>query len=359
MQFRKPCCVLVAGLLALAVSVAAHAGEAGPGAGADTSAAMRTDTGAAAKAPAAPAAPAAAAGPTVWDIIEWGGSVGYLIIGISVISTALLIYYFLRLRASVMYPDRVRQQVAVYFREKKLAEARKFVAEEDSVLARIINAGLTRIRGGYGEMEAVMNDVAEDEAMRLEQGVGYFALLAAVGPLWGLLGTIVGMVYAFDEIARKGVVTPSDLAKPIEMALVTTWFGLLVAIPNVVAYQLLRNKLQRLLAGLSIAVEELMSPFKGLKPQAARPATAGAARPADAGAGEAEAAEAQPAEAAPAAEAAPEAAAPAPQATEEKPAEPPAATAAPAVTAASPETEKPKTEDKPAANPPAEGEKPK
>lgn len=200
------------------------------------------------------------------QVIKWGGAIGYFIIFLSIVTLMLVAFHLIILRRTKMYPGSVRAKLNELFKEKKFTEAAEYVQGEPSLLGRIVSGGLSRARGGYADMEQVMTDVAEDEAMRLEQGVGYFSLIAAISPLCGLLGTVVGMILAFNEIATRGVVTPAQLARPIEQALVTTCFGLIVAIPNVVAYTFFRNKLHLLLADLSLVVEDLMTPFRGSGP---------------------------------------------------------------------------------------------
>jgi len=203
-----------------------------------------------------------------FSIIDAGGTIGYFIMFLSVITLMLIAFHLILLRRSKMCPASLLESVEPLLREKKVSEAAEAVRDHPSLLGRMIGGGLSRIGSGYAEMEEVMGNVAEDEAMRLEQGVGYFGLLAAIAPLCGLLGTVVGMIFAFNEIATRGVVTPAQLAAPIQKALVTTCFGLVVAIPNVVAYTFFRNRLHVMLADLGLLVEDLMTPFRVGEPAA-------------------------------------------------------------------------------------------
>ena len=205
---------------------------------------------------------AAAGAQYEFSIIDAGGTIGYFIMFLSVITLMLIAFHLILLRRSKMCPASLLETVEPLLREKKVSEAAEAVRDQPSLLGRMIGGGLSRVGGGYAEMEEIMSGVAEDEAMRLEQGVGYFGLLAAIAPLCGLLGTVVGMIFAFNEIATRGVVTPAQLAAPIQKALVTTCFGLVVAIPNVVAYTFFRNRLHVMLADLGLLVEDLMTPFR-------------------------------------------------------------------------------------------------
>ena len=217
-------------------------------------------------------------------VIEWGGSIGYFIIFLSVVTVMLVVFHILLCRRSKLWPKTVLMKVGELFSERKMEEVVDYCEIDNSLLSRVIAGALRRMKGGHAEMEQAMNDSAETEVLRLQQTVGYFSLIAAVAPLCGLLGTVVGMIAAFNEIASRGVVTPRELADPIQKALVTTCFGLIVAIPNVIAFTFFRDYLHRLFADLGILLEELMMAFKGVKPEwleaeksepeaAARPAT--------------------------------------------------------------------------------------
>lgn len=218
---------------------------------------------------------------TIMQVIQWGGAVGYFIIFLSFVTVVLVIAHVGALRRSRLLPQQAIDKLAKLLGEQKVEEAVDYSTQEASLISRVIAGGLSRHGHPYEEMEQVMSDVAEDEAMRLEQGVGYFSLLAAIAPLLGLLGTVIGMIAAFNQIAVRGVTTPGELADPIQRALVTTCFGLIVAIPNVVAFTFFRNKLRRLMADLSVLVDEFMMPFRSIVEHAA-PAPAYAAAPAGA-----------------------------------------------------------------------------
>ena len=262
----------ILGLLLLAVSAGAQSGAG------DAAKASAPAKKAAEKAPGeAKAADAQAGGEdrlSIGQIIQWGGAVGYFIIGLSVITVFLILVQLLNLREGRFCRRSKQKKYAQLIGAGQTREAAELAVKDRSLLGRVLAVGFSRMRGGYEEMEHVMSDVADDEAMRQEQGVGYFSLLAAISPLCGLLGTVVGMIVAFNEIAIKGVVTPKELADPIQKALVTTCFGLVVAIPNVVAYTFFRNKLQKIMAEVSVVVEDLMTPFRRLQPEEQAPAIA-------------------------------------------------------------------------------------
>ncbi len=116
-----------------------------------------------------------------------------------------------------------------------------------------------------------MQEVGEEETMKLEQRLSYIALIGNLAPMVGLLGTVDGMIRSFQVIANGGATPkPSELAGGISTALFTTLVGLLIAIPAIAAYNILRNRLFRLLLEVGMLSENLMSRFEDFQPQTAK-----------------------------------------------------------------------------------------
>ena len=107
-----------------------------------------------------------------------------------------------------------------------------------------------------------MQDVGRGENMKAEHRLGYLALIATVAPMVGLLGTVQGMISSFRAIAVcDNTPSPSELAEGISTALFTTFVGLLVAIPALTTYNMLRNRLAQLVLEVDVLSEELMRRF--------------------------------------------------------------------------------------------------
>ena len=124
--------------------------------------------------------------------------------------------------------------------------------------------GLAAIQIGVPKRLLVMDlqEAGEDENMALEHRLSYLALIGSVAPMCGLLGTVQGMITSFDKIATSAVSPkPSELAGGISTALVTTLLGLGIAIPAMVFYSILKNRIQRLVLEIGMVSEGLMSRF--------------------------------------------------------------------------------------------------
>ncbi len=109
-----------------------------------------------------------------------------------------------------------------------------------------------------------MEEAGDQEAAKLHQKIGYLSLIGNIAPMMGLFGTVSGMIKAFQTIAQMGAsVTPSHLAGGIGQALVTTFLGLFVAIPSMIAYFFFRNKVVRVTLELGAIADDLVERFRG------------------------------------------------------------------------------------------------
>ena len=209
-------------------------------------------------------AQAAAAGkPSVFDIfILGGGVIGYVILLLSVVMMALIITYFIQYRRTTIVPDAVREQIQVMFENKQYREAIDFTAADTSFLAGTVNAALAEAGHGYPAMERALEEAAEDRTTRMLRHVEWLNLLGNIGPMLGLLGTVYGMIGAFFDIVEKGQPNPADLAGNIGIALVTTMQGLLVAIPALSFYSIMRSRIDSLTSSAMLTAQELISNFR-------------------------------------------------------------------------------------------------
>ena len=109
-----------------------------------------------------------------------------------------------------------------------------------------------------------MQEVGEEETMKLEHRLSYIAMIGTVAPMVGLLGTVDGMIASFSVIANaQGGKSPkpAELAEGISTALFTTLVGLVIAIPAIIAFGMMKNRISRLTLEVGILSEGLMSRF--------------------------------------------------------------------------------------------------
>ena len=129
-------------------------------------------------------------------------------------------------------------------------------------MTRILGAGLAKMANGFERMEEAMTEEADAQATILHQKLGYINLIAGVSPMLGLFGTVSGMISAFGKIAELEAPNAKDLAAGIYVALVTTFLGLLVAIPTTTAFTFFRGRVVKLLMVMGIISGEILDRFR-------------------------------------------------------------------------------------------------
>ena len=215
---------------------------------------------------AQPAAQPAAPGgdlPVPKTFLQWlidaSGPFGACVFIESFIMVALIIMCLLQLRRSVFMPPEFLSDFEGKLTAHDYQGAYNRAKEDESLLARLIVVGMSKLQKGQDEALAAMGGLGEDENMALEHRLSWLALIATTAPMFGLLGTVQGMVQAFDKIANSSTTPkPSELAEGIQLALVTTLEGLIVAIPAMIAYSLLRNHLIRMMFDIGHLAEDLL-----------------------------------------------------------------------------------------------------
>jgi biopolymer transport protein ExbB len=178
---------------------------------------------------------------------------------------ALVVMILLGMRRKNICPDDFVAAFEAKLNEKKYQEAYDLAKANRSFIGKVLTAGMAKLPDGYDEALRAMQEVGENQNMKMEQRNGYIALIAQIGPMFGLLGTVDGMVMAFDVIAHSNVTPkPSELAQGIGTALVTTVVGLWIAIPAIAFFHIVRNRLSRLVGEVGAVSGNLMKRFAGV-----------------------------------------------------------------------------------------------
>jgi len=235
-------------------------------------------------APAAEPAPAPAAQPAVdadaapaaaknQSLLSWTAeSLGWpyvvVFLALSFTLVSLFVMNLLAARRETLLPQELIDAFEEKLNEKQFQEAYDLARADESVLGQILSAGLSKLSKGYNKALEGMQEVGEEESMKLEHRLSYMALIGNLSPMVGLFGTVQGMISSFQVIALGGATPkPADLAAGISTALFTTLVGLAVAIPAIAAYNILRNRVTRLLLEVGVTSENLMSRFEDFQPQ--------------------------------------------------------------------------------------------
>lgn len=192
---------------------------------------------------------------TLWSYIKIGGWIMIPIGMCSALSVGVLIELTMRLRHKVVIPPDVAEQVASSISVKDYQKAWQVVSEDTSVFSRVFSAAMERLPKGRDAVEEGAGEATAAENGDFNSKLNYLNLSAAIAPMLGLMGTISGMIKAFDAMAAEGAMgDPTKLAGDIGEALVTTFGGLVVAIPSMVIFFVMQNRLKKAMTALQVKV---------------------------------------------------------------------------------------------------------
>jgi biopolymer transport protein ExbB len=203
-----------------------------------------------------------------WVISSLGWGYLFIFLALSVSLVSLFVMNMLAARRDTLCPQELVDSFEEKLNEKDFQSAYDMARTDESVLGQVLSAGLAKLSRGYNKAIEGMQEVGEEESMKLEHRLSYMALIGNLSPMIGLFGTVHGMIAAFQVIALGGASPkPAELAEGISTALFTTLIGLAIAIPAIAAYNVIRNRVSRLLLEVGVTSENLMSRFEDVQPQ--------------------------------------------------------------------------------------------
>lgn len=191
-----------------------------------------------------------------------GGTIGYIIAGLSLAMVALMFEHMLSIRRGTLMPSGLAEESHRLIMAGQFKQAEELCRSRPSFLGYLLAAGLAEIGIGYAAAEKAMEDAAVQQSSRLQRKVEYLSIIGTIAPMLGLMGTVWGMILAFMEFEKKANPQVSELAPGVYKALVTTLFGLIVAIPATAAYAYFRNRIDELVAQTSLLAEHVFADYK-------------------------------------------------------------------------------------------------
>jgi biopolymer transport protein ExbB len=199
----------------------------------------------------------------VIEFIQKGGPLMYPIILCSVIAFAIILERLYCLRQARIDAVAFMNNIEDALKHNKIAEAVKICEDAPGPIARIIKAGILKHDRPRQEMREAIEDAGHQEVPKLERYIKILAAIFHIAPLLGLLGTVIGMMKAFQAIQLKTIslnpVTAGDMAGGIWQALTTTAAGLMVAIPAMVAYHYLASRVEEFVLEIERSAAELIN----------------------------------------------------------------------------------------------------
>jgi len=181
----------------------------------------------------------------VWSIIQAAGWPIWPLIAASIIALALIFERLWSLRTSVVAPPGMVDRVLAQFREHGATPELLGRTAAQGPLGRILAAGLANVKAPRPVMKEAIEEVGRVVTHDLERFLTTLGTIAAMSPLMGLLGTVVGMIEIFGSQNATGS-NPIQLAQGISIALYNTAMGIIVAIPSLIFYRHFRAKIDEL-----------------------------------------------------------------------------------------------------------------
>lgn len=191
----------------------------------------------------------------------------YLIVFLSLSFTlvSLGVMNVLMLRRDKIVPFELVERFESHLDAKEYQEAYEMTKVDESFLGQVLSAGLGKLSAGYAQAIEAMQEVGEEEDMKIEHRLSYLSLIGTIAPMIGLFGTVDGMIRSFRVIATSETAPkPKELADGISSALFTTLAGLMVAIPAIAVFTILKNRASRMTLEVGILSEGLMSRFQAV-----------------------------------------------------------------------------------------------
>lgn len=201
---------------------------------------------------------------TLAQLLRMGGWLMYVLGALSVLGLALIVYYSLVLRTRHVAPATQALRLRELLKERRGRDAREFCAQQPTALAAVAAAGLDFLKENPSAPPGMLKEIMESEgarqAGRMQNMIHYLLDLSAVAPMVGLLGTVIGMLKAFNNVAFDlAKARPMELAGGVGQALITTIAGLIVAIPAMMAYSWFRGRVIKLTGQLEGAATDLLA----------------------------------------------------------------------------------------------------
>ena len=227
----------------------------------------------AAPAPAATPETAAAPAPaakkmSLWDLIVVGGWAMWPLGFCSLSMVGLAVLNFRQISQKKMIPEAALGQLRVAAKEQNLETMVNVSASTNSLFTNALLAGLRKFNpedpmGAKPNVEAAIAEAVTREESQAGFWINFLSLVTAISPMLGLLGTVSGMIGAFQKIGSGGMGKPELLAANIGEALITTAAGLIIAIPSMFFYFLFRNLLNRIIQQAELNYSLLLDDLTG------------------------------------------------------------------------------------------------
>ena len=204
--------------------------------------------------------------------IRASGPIGFFLLLLSIYFTALVIRLFMEFRVTEAVPTPLVERLETAIRDKKFQDAYDVCKDNDSFLARLVRTGIANLPNGRADAKEAMEEASEEIVTNYEMKISYLAVIGTLGPMIGLVGTIMGMIMSFKEIATAAGAQPrpEKVAEGISTALFITLEGVTLSVPAIFFFAFFRNRIaQMTMEATRVAdrtINSLVAAAKTVKP---------------------------------------------------------------------------------------------
>lgn len=199
----------------------------------------------------------------MYEIVKAGGWLMLPIIACSIVALAITIERFWTLQKERVTPKYLAAKIWQWRKEGELDENRILQIRKSSPLGRVLASGLLNQEYDREVMKESIEETGRHITYELQRFLNTLGTIAAISPLLGLLGTVIGMIQVFSVITSVGVGDPGELAGGISKALITTAAGLCIAIPSLIFVRYFRRKVDGLVVGMEEEAIKLVEVMHG------------------------------------------------------------------------------------------------
>ncbi len=197
------------------------------------------------------------------EFFSAGGWMMYPLLISSILAIGIIAERFWSLQRKRIAPPELITQIWQWLRFDQVDKQHIVALQNSSPLGQILAAGLISRNGSREITKESIEDIGRHVTLSLEKNLNTLGTIAAIAPLMGLLGTVIGMIKVFAVITTEGVGNPETLAGGISGALITTATGLLVAIPTLIFYRYFRGKVNHLVVDMEEQAMKLIEILHG------------------------------------------------------------------------------------------------
>jgi biopolymer transport protein ExbB len=194
--------------------------------------------------------------------VKGGWVVWFIELPMSIAMVALSVMFIIEFRKGTLVPPPSLEQIRSLLEARQYREAIEYSANDPATVSNVVHASLAEASNGYPAMERAMEEAIDDWSSKSLRKIEYLNIIGNIAPMVGLFGTVFGMIITFNQIVEAGgVPNAAELASGISVALVTTFWGLVIAIPALSIFAMLRNRIEGVSAEIALEVQTLLGMF--------------------------------------------------------------------------------------------------